>query len=585
VCDALVEVRGEFLSPEEFAALSVVVGEIADQVSVTDAFALGGLRSTGRFAFDGFRSPGSWLAHYGDISRGQAGARLKRQAFLDAHREVADLLAAGSIGSGHVRVLERVDRGILRESFARDAAMLAGLAPDLGAADFGSAVEGWAQLALHELEPDPTTLDFGDDYELDDQSRQIIEGRNATLIELEHSGVFELSGQFTPEAGALISEVIDTITDRMFRADWDDAKAIHGDQTCGAVLARTPTQRRHDAIVEAITTYHPAPSAGNKTGPGAEDSAGEAGDEGTQPGPVGPSRPHTEVVVDLMTLLEGLAHETHITGTETETAARPEPAEPARPEPDGSADHDHDHDQDEEPSEGIDPVEGDPPGPSTAPDAGPRQPVRPGPGSSPHDPRTAPLREVLAQLGFGPDAATPDPADPAKIAHLASTALGLALTVGIPTGAFPLGTERVMDFHPDSPKVPPICELADGTPITPRHAARIALAGTIAATIFGGRHTALDAGAKQRLYTGRVRKAITIRDRTCTRPGCHAPARRCDIDHLQPHHRDGQTTEANGHLYCGFHHRQRQHHPPFDVGRHPTDGTITHTRPDGTQLE
>jgi hypothetical protein len=65
-----------------------------------------------------------------------------------------------------------------------------------------------------------------------------------------------------------------------------------------------------------------------------------------------------------------------------------------------------------------------------------------------------------------------------------------------------------------------------------------------------------------RLYTGATRRAIEVRDQTCTHPTCDVPASRCQVDHIQPYSLGGLTTQENGRLLCGEHNRMRNQRPP-----------------------
>ncbi len=62
----------------------------------------------------------------------------------------------------------------------------------------------------------------------------------------------------------------------------------------------------------------------------------------------------------------------------------------------------------------------------------------------------------------------------------------------------------------------------------------------------------------------RIREQVALRDRTCVFPWCTRPARRCDIDHIEPfdHHaaaegrpQPGPTQSSNLAALCRFHHR------------------------------
>ncbi|MGI8417349.1 MAG: HNH endonuclease signature motif containing protein, partial [Nakamurella sp.] len=64
----------------------------------------------------------------------------------------------------------------------------------------------------------------------------------------------------------------------------------------------------------------------------------------------------------------------------------------------------------------------------------------------------------------------------------------------------------------------------------------------------------LDVGKTHRLFTPGQLKALWIRDRHCTFPGCHSPAHWTDAHHLW-HWIDGGPTDLNNAaLLCGRHH-------------------------------
>ena len=58
-----------------------------------------------------------------------------------------------------------------------------------------------------------------------------------------------------------------------------------------------------------------------------------------------------------------------------------------------------------------------------------------------------------------------------------------------------------------------------------------------------------------RLYTGKVRRMLELRDRGCAFPGCNRPPSWCQAHHIVPWSKGGLTTVANGVLLCGYHHR------------------------------
>lgn len=102
-----------------------------------------------------------------------------------------------------------------------------------------------------------------------------------------------------------------------------------------------------------------------------------------------------------------------------------------------------------------------------------------------------------------------------------------------------------------------ICELANGTVITPGEAATLLTEANIERIVFDTPSRITDVSARTRLYTGALRRAIEIRDRHCTHPGCTVPAEHCHIDHITEYTNGGTTTQTNGRLLCPHHNRQR----------------------------
>ena len=68
-----------------------------------------------------------------------------------------------------------------------------------------------------------------------------------------------LDGLLDPISGAVVSEGLRRIEDELFRADWAEARGRVGEGVCGTDLARTPAQRRADALVEMARRAGAAP--------------------------------------------------------------------------------------------------------------------------------------------------------------------------------------------------------------------------------------------------------------------------------------------------------------------------------------
>jgi len=105
--------------------------------------------------------------------------------------------------------------------------------------------------------------------------------------------------------------------------------------------------------------------------------------------------------------------------------------------------------------------------------------------------------------------------------------------------------------------VGPICELADGTAVTPGSLVRYLDAAWIERVVFGSPSRVIDIGKKRRLFTGATRRAVALRDRECFHHFCDVPATDCQIDHVEPFAAGGLTTQDNGRPACGPHNRDR----------------------------
>lgn len=101
-----------------------------------------------------------------------------------------------------------------------------------------------------------------------------------------------------------------------------------------------------------------------------------------------------------------------------------------------------------------------------------------------------------------------------------------------------------------------ICELANGTVVSPGSLLRYLEEALVERVVFAG-PTRVEVGAKTRLFSGATRRAIELRDRVCQHPCCEVTADRCEVDHIVPAALGGLTTQENGRLLCGWHNRLR----------------------------
>jgi hypothetical protein len=107
-----------------------------------------------------------------------------------------------------------------------------------------------------------------------------------------------------------------------------------------------------------------------------------------------------------------------------------------------------------------------------------------------------------------------------------------------------------------------ICQLADGTVLTPGQVVSLLDDADIQRVIFDGPSRVLDIGVKQRLFTGATRTAVNLVHLECQGDAsCDTPSPQCETDHIQPWELWGPTTQDNGRPLCKWHHRRRQRGP------------------------
>jgi hypothetical protein len=103
----------------------------------------------------------------------------------------------------------------------------------------------------------------------------------------------------------------------------------------------------------------------------------------------------------------------------------------------------------------------------------------------------------------------------------------------------------------------PLCELANGTPVSPGSLLPYLDRAWLERVVYDGPSRVIDVGVRRRLFTGATRRAVMVRDRECFHELCDVPADDCQVDHIEPWAAGGLTVEANGRPACGFHNRAR----------------------------
>jgi hypothetical protein len=135
--------------------------------------------------------------------------------------------------------------------------------------------------------------------------------------------------------------------------------------------------------------------------------------------------------------------------------------------------------------------------------------------------------------------------------------------------------------------------LAFGGPINADITRRIACDARVIPVVLGARGEPLDIGRASYTVPTAIRRAVIIRDRGWSFPGCSVPARWCEIHHVVHWADHGPTSIGNCVALCGRHHKLIHHshwrinmpngipefHPPPWLGGPPRRNPL-HTAPD-----
>ena len=183
---------------------------------------------------DGHASGRVFVEHANHLSEPFAKRRDRARRMLAEMPAVAAGLAAGLIGSCQIDRMSRVfvNPRVQAEFVSLDG-QLAILAAALDYADFDQRLTNW----VRQTDEDGTA----------DRSRRCHENRRGRFTQ-DFDGGWELLARFGGLTGAQMHEIQQAFVEAEFQADWAEARAIHGEATTTAHLARTFDQRDADAL-------------------------------------------------------------------------------------------------------------------------------------------------------------------------------------------------------------------------------------------------------------------------------------------------------------------------------------------------
>jgi hypothetical protein len=233
------------------ADVLVELRRVRARLTAIEARLVGTVDQGRRWADDGYRSTANWLATSDNTSLGDARADVRLARRLRTMPGTAQALAAGDITVAHAHRLATLAGPLTAAAFAEAEDLLVGQARTLRWADFTTALAYWLREA-RDGDPDPDRSDR------DHRHVSLHDGLRGTGL---------LEGELTPVAKAAVGNELERLERTLFEADWATAKAEHGEATTTAHLARTPRQRRHDALVEMAARSATAPAAGKRPRP------------------------------------------------------------------------------------------------------------------------------------------------------------------------------------------------------------------------------------------------------------------------------------------------------------------------------
>ncbi|MBW3547256.1 MAG: HNH endonuclease [Actinobacteria bacterium] len=204
------------------------------------------------WADDGARSAPAWLTARCQLPRQTARRRVRLGRALRHLPAAERAWLAGEVGEAQVAALARVRTPATEDAMANDEEMLVGQASSLRYDHFTRVLAYWRQY----VDPDGAE---------DDAERQ----RGSRRVHLSQGldDRWFLDGVLDPISGAIISDALRAIADELFEADWAEARERLGEAATVADLARTPAQRRHDALVEMARRAGTAPEDGRRPEP------------------------------------------------------------------------------------------------------------------------------------------------------------------------------------------------------------------------------------------------------------------------------------------------------------------------------
>jgi hypothetical protein len=201
---------------------------------------------------DGARSAAAWLATELHIPKRVARRNVRLGRALRDLPECEEAWRDGDITGDHVEVIAGARNESTAKAMERDLEMLVGYAKTLRFDVIERLVMYW------KLRADPIGADD------DEHDRHA--GRSV-FLDKSFQGMWFGKMTFDPISGEIVDGELSRLEKEMFDADWAEAKERLGREPTVLDLARTPAQRRADAMVEMAIRSRTAPADARRPAP------------------------------------------------------------------------------------------------------------------------------------------------------------------------------------------------------------------------------------------------------------------------------------------------------------------------------
>ncbi len=239
------------LTDAELGPAAVELTRVINQLDAARARLAAAMETRKTHRADGAKTAAAWLAYRTHMPSGETRRWVRHGRAVRQMPETAVAWLDGRIGDAHVGVLCRARTG-RDEQFDEAEGTLAGVAVEHRFFEFCRAVAYWCQAA------DPDRAD--EEAEAQRARRRV---HLSQTLEDMWAGDLLLD----PISGAIVSGELARLEQQLFKADWAEATDRLGREPTIDELARTPAQRRADALVEMATRSKTAPKNGRRPAP------------------------------------------------------------------------------------------------------------------------------------------------------------------------------------------------------------------------------------------------------------------------------------------------------------------------------